>query len=212
MGTIYMIRENLVEIEVRHPEVLDNSRCVAIIGVGQTGAQVANHLAEHGYRVLAFDARATAAERLSPAVEFAALDTTQLEHAGVFVFLTPKGDDAARLVFHSVKPGTVVLADTHPKLSRADAARLRSRGVRIYESALTRTGTLFVPKIPRWPRDTIPGCIGQALVEVAAGRSLKRQREFEELAPTVLRARLDEPDPLHGPELAHHGIEGVLEA
>jgi len=65
--------------------------------------------------------------------------------------------------------------------------------VLVYESALTRHGTRFIPKLPRWPADTIPGCVAQAIVECHLERTVIDQEAFTILGDRLFEPRLDIP-------------------
>lgn len=192
-GALHMIEENLAEIGALHPEVFANGRRVGVIGVGHTGAQLANHLTRQGYHVLAWDPRPQARDRLEPSVCFVGQDPAPLRELRLVVFLSSRGDDAAKAVAEALEPGAVILSDTHPKISRRWCETLRMRGLIVYESALTRPGTFFFPKMPRWQRDTLPGCMGQAMVEAMGDATQLDLGAFKERASSMLTARLDRP-------------------
>ena len=199
-ATVHMIRSNVVDVHERRPELA--KRPVAVVGVGATGQLVANELARGGYDVVALDIRAEAATGLDPRVRFVGMDTGVLANVGVIVLLSTGGDAGAASIIRDVTPANVVISDTHPKLSRAGAEALVARGIAVYESALTRRGTRFVPKLPNWEADTIPGCVAQAIVERKLGRPVTDQDAFEILGSRLLTSRLDDPESLQRAERA----------
>lgn len=192
-GALHMLEENLAEIGERHPEVFAGGRRVGVIGTGHTGAQLSNHLTRQGYEVLAWDPRPQAREKLEPGVRFVGRDPEPLRELRVVVFLSSRGDDAAKAVAEQLRPGAIILSDTHPKISRSWCEQLRRRGLIVYESALTRPGTFFFPKMPRWERDTLPGCMGQAMVEAVGDAPPMDLHAFKQRARELLTARLDRP-------------------
>ncbi|MEO0814959.1 MAG: hypothetical protein AAFY60_19020 [Myxococcota bacterium] len=190
MGTVFMIEHNVRESAQRLG--LSSPR-VLVVGAGYTGALCANRLAALGFEVMALDTRSDRNESLDPKVRFLLPDAAEIQAANVVVLLTPTGDSGALQVIEHLRSGVAVISDTHPKLSMAMVNRLRDQQVHVFESALTRDGTFFFPKIPRWPSDTIPGCVSQALVEATAQRRISDQEDFDREAALSLRARLDEP-------------------
>ena len=199
-ATVHMIRRNVEDVLRRNPELAD--RAIAIVGVGATGQLVANDLAHSGYELLALDPRPEAASGLGDGVRFLGMDTAALADAGVVVLLSTGGDEGVASIASALIPGTAVVSDTHPKVSRSAARDLHDRGVIVYESALTRRGTRFVPKLPRWPADTIPGCVAQAIVECSLDRTVIEQDAFTILGDRLFESRLDRPGGLDGDERA----------
>lgn len=88
---------------------------------------------------------------------------------------------------------TLLISDTHPKLSKSSIQQLNEAGIYVYESALTlMNGFRIIPKLPMWRDDTVPGCLGEAFV-CANASQLKDEEDFETNAGSVLKARLDLP-------------------
>lgn len=185
-ATRFMILENVREIAAKHLV-----KTVCVVGVGFTGAQVANDLAAEGYKVFARDPRPEVITRLKGGVEYIGMDTRKAATADVIVLLSTDGDGIRSLV-PFLGANQVVLADTHPKMKPSTVRDLYLQGVWVYESALTYPGLTFMPKLPQWNRDTIPGCVGQAFVE--ASDTYDPRRSFEENARDVIKARLDIPE------------------
>ena len=190
-ATVHMIRRNVEDVHRRHKELAKLP--IAIVGVGATGRLVANDLAFSGYPMVALDVRPEAAADLHEGVRFVGSDTDSLGDVGVVVLLSTGGDAGVSSIAHALRPGTAVVSDTHPKVSRAAARDLHARGVHVYESALTRHGTRFVPKLPRWPADTIPGCVAQAIIECHLDRTVIDQDAFTILGDRLFEPRLDRP-------------------
>jgi hypothetical protein len=207
-ATVFMIEKNIDQIIARHAlGSRGDLPGVCVVGAGYTGAQMANRLAQRGFAVSAMDPREDARHRLDDAVRFAGMDATEaLRDVAIIVLLTSRGDDGVASVRAALRPGQIVLSDTHPKISRTLCRTLQAEGIQIYESALTKPGTVLVPKMPRWDRDTIPGCVAQAILE-ASNLSWSRDNlqrmptdphaqhhimgEFFRMAETQLHARLD---------------------
>jgi len=199
-ATVHMIRRNVEDVLRRHRDLA--GRPIAIVGVGATGRLVANDLAYSGYRLLAFDVRPEAASGLDEGIRFVGMETDELGQVGVVVLLSTGGDAGVASIGQALVPGTAVVSDTHPKISRRAARSLHERGVLVYESALTRRGTRFIPKLPRWPADTIPGCVAQAVIECHLDRTVIDQDAFAILGDRLFEPRLDRPGGLDGDERA----------
>ena len=193
-ATVHMVRCNVEDAHKLHPELRDHD--IAVVGVGATGRLVANDLAASGYRVRALDVRPETATGLDPNIRFIGTDATQLDGVGVVVLLSTGGDAGVASIGSALVPGTVVVSDTHPKLSRRMARELDAKGVTVYESALTRRGTRIVPKLPGFPNDTIPGCVAQAIVECYLERPMIEQQAFTIVGDRLFEPRLDRPEGL----------------
>lgn len=191
-ATIFMVGENVKQVHEQHSEIAELP--VAVLGAGYTGREVANRLCELGHQVVTFDPRRPAEGALKEGVEYAGEDFDRLNEIGTVVVLTGNGDDAAQDLYDYLKPGAVILSDTHPKISGTWVERLLERDVHVYESALTRPGARVFPKLPRWNETTIAGCVGQALVECVAKSMATTQAEFDTMAQRTVQARLDIPN------------------
>ena len=184
-ATRFMLLENLREIQRHH-----GARSVCVVGVGHTGTQIAHDFAAAGFDVCARDVRDEAADQLV-GVRFVGMDAEAAAAADVVTLLSTDGDSIISLLPH-LRPGQVVLADTHPKMRPEIVGQLHAQGVVVYESALTYPGLRFLPKMPHWRHDTIPGCVGQAFVE--ASPTYDPALTLDDNARKVLRARLDRPE------------------
>jgi hypothetical protein len=195
-GTLFMVESNIASVlaNPRHDSV--KRLPVAVVGAGHCGAQLADRLARRGLKVLAFDRRPEAAQRLSGAVAFCGEDTSRIREAGVIVLLTTRGDDGMESILPHLGAGQVVISDTHPKVSSRLWERARQRGAWGYESATTLPGLRLIPKLPRWPADTLPGCVVTALVEALSGPAQGDPAAFARSAAALgIVGRLDTPPP-----------------
>lgn len=207
-ATIFMIEQNIDQIIARHALQSNGGLPgVCVVGAGYTGAQMANRLAKKGFSVTSMDPREEAQHRLDDAVRFVGMDAREaLRDVTIIVLLTSRGDDGVASVREALRPDQIILSDTHPKISRPLCRSLQSEGIQVYESALTRPGTVLLPKMPRWDRDTIPGCVAQAILEASnlswSHDNLQHipsdtdaqhllMEEFFQMAETQLHARLD---------------------
>ena len=114
-----------------------------------------------------------------------------LAEAEALFVLTPKGADMDSLVPH-VAPGAVVADDTHPQMPQPTRASFEARGATVLKATLGDERFRFVPPIPDFRRDDIPGCILEALVIMQRGEEvLESQARFNRAAQELgFRARL----------------------
>jgi hypothetical protein len=89
--------------------------------------------------------------------------------ADVIINLAPRGDDFASLVDY-VRDGTFVIDDTHPYMHRAVRDRLAGRGVFVLKATMVDKTLRFIPRMPGFRGDDIPGCLLEARVVAAHGR------------------------------------------
>jgi len=195
-GTLFMMENNVADV-LAHPEhAALRSRPIAIVGAGYCGAQLAARLALQGQTVLAFDQRPEAAERLPAEVAFCGADMARIQEAGVIALLTTRGNDGMQSILPHLVSGQAVVSDTHPKVSSRLWEQARQKGVFGYECATTLPGFRLTPKLPRWPADTLPGCVVTALVEATTHRRDLDPAEFARQARAMgIVSRLDLPGP-----------------
>jgi hypothetical protein len=192
-ATTFMVMENVLQVQERH-KTDPLTKNIVIIGAGFIGSQVANKCAEMGLDVRALDIRMNVREKLDDRVKFYHEDVeSAVKDAHLIVLLTMVGDDGVAGLMQYVESGMVIISDTYPKISKEIIYQLNTVGVTVYESALTREGVNFFPKLPKWKHDTIPGCLGEAFVKAALPPfQYDGSHNFTWNARRVLKARLDD--------------------
>ncbi len=96
--------------------------------------------------------------------------------------LTARGSDTAGIAPH-LRPGTVVADDTHPEMPEAIRDAMEERGATVLKATVADARIRFVPALPDFRADDIPGCLLEALVVVQRGEEvLESQAEFNRAA------------------------------
>lgn len=157
---------------------------------GFIGSKLVESLSGDFGRVVALDSRY---ESRSPD-QNGVLHTNRSEDLGeaeVIFVLTPKGADMSSLAPH-VARGAIVADDTHPEMPAELRAQIEVQGATVLKATLGDERFRFVPPIPDFRRDDIPGCILEALVIVQRGPEvLESQETFDRAAEELgFRARL----------------------
>jgi hypothetical protein len=163
----------------------------AVVGSkGFIGSRLVKSLAGEFGGVIALDSRYEERSRGDDGVLYTNRPEDLSEAEALFV-LTPKGGDMEVLAPH-VSPGAVVADDTHPEMPESLRARLAERGATVLKATLGDERFRFVPPIPGFRADDIPGCILEALVIIQRGeRVLETQEAFNRAADELgFRARL----------------------
>jgi hypothetical protein len=164
---------------------------IAVVGSkGFIGSRLVSTLSTEFGTVIALDSRY---EEISEG-EHGVLFTNRpedLSSADVVFVLTPRGTDMDSLAPH-IAPGTIVADDTHPEMPESLRARIEERGATVLKATLGDERFRFVPPIPDFRADDIPGCLLEALVIVQRGTEvLESQDAFNRAAHELdFRARL----------------------
>src|SRR5215204_1173197 len=164
---------------------------VAVVGSkGFIGSRLVSSLSGRFRMVIALDVRYQKVSSSDDHVLFTNRPEA-LRSADVVFVLTARGADMATLAPH-IAPGAIVADDTHPEMPARLRAKLERRGATVLKATLGDRRFQFVPRIPDFRADDIPGCILEALVVVARGRDvLESQERFDGAAQGLrFRARL----------------------
>jgi hypothetical protein len=90
---------------------------------------------------------------------------------------TPKGSDI--LPYYSeLKTGAIVIDDTHPKIRVLPPRKKQF----FFKVAIGKNGISFFPRLPGYLSSWIPGCVLEAIVEIATGKPDMTQAEFSRAA------------------------------
>jgi hypothetical protein len=146
---------------------------IAIVGVGEIGRAIIKRLKglsynAHGINFLR-DKRGK--------VFFNEKGLSQLAKADIAFVQTPKGADF--VPYYSVlKTGAIVIDDTHPKIRDLPPQKKQS----FFKVAIGKEGIRFFPRLPGYVNSWIPGCVLEAIVEIATGKPDMTQAEFSRAA------------------------------
>ena len=163
--------------------------CIAVPGgAGFIGSLVASDLASEFRQVIALDPRYDPSSnepdsgKPLPAAVSATHDPVVLRTADLSVILTAQGDDIENSVPH-FRRGALVADDTHPPIHPPLRRRLNEQGVDLWKATMADGHLVMLPRLPNFRRDSIPGCLLEALVVLLEGRRvLEDQQRFNEAA------------------------------
>jgi hypothetical protein len=164
---------------------------LALLGAaGFIGSRLTESLTTRCKRIIAIDPRYAEASREVGNVFYTARAEDVAEAEAVMV-LTARGSDTASIAHH-LTPGTVVADDTHPEMPEAIRDAMEGRGATVLKATVADDRIRFVPPLPGFRSDDIPGCLLEALVVVQRGKEiLDSQVEFNRAADELgFRARL----------------------
>ena len=196
LGTIFMLADNINEILSRY-EYTQNSP-IAILGCGFVGLNLAEYLLRinPSQRVYGFDFNHRTNRDINNFAFFGP-EFEKISDCKIVVLLTTEGDSGIETIFENLSKKTIILADTHPKVSSKMWKRIGNKDVIGFESAATAPGFRYYPHYQGWDPTTIPGCVLQAILESAAGKVFSSQEEHDAFAKkSGFTGRLDVPRPL----------------
>jgi hypothetical protein len=169
-GTAFCVMETVAQAMSLHGLPPGRFKIV-LVGVGFAGQSVLEVLKDDGHDILGVDIKITHHGVLVGPEGIAALKIADL-----VIVLTPKGSDFLPYVNH-LKPGCIVVDDTHPKITD------RPEGVHFYKVAMGMGGVKFLPRLPGYRPDWIPGCTVEAIYSAATGNfNHTSQIEFNRIA------------------------------
>jgi len=190
--TLFMISENIKAVRELHPGTKGLS--IGVVGCGYTGANLVEYLSQVlNDKVVAFDT----SRRVSnfEHAEFVGDDFTRIEECGIVIILTTQGNSGIESIISHLNPYSVVISDTHPKITRSRWQEVNKKVSGCYESATIYPGSWFFPSFPRWNNKTVPGCVVQAIVESVYDIKFEEQEQFNRYAIECgFVARLDKPE------------------
>ena len=175
-GTQHLLKINVKELLNNHPST--THKAIGIVGFGHTGKHVAEHLNNHfDNEIIAFD---TLEKNHDVIKVFKEPD--KISECGLVIFLTGAGNDAVDYSINMLNSDHVVLSDTHPKVDLAMWKKVHAKGSLFYECGSKIENGRFIPKLPRWGRTNLLGCVMQSIVESTTRTSARDITEFEDLA------------------------------
>ena len=183
-GTLFSVIETINLAAKKH--ALEPSRTrIGIVGVGNIGQSLLEHLAKQGWNVFGVDMRAgIGANTRTGEIFYGQAALKALGDADIVVALTPTGADFEPYLKH-LRSDAIVLDDTHPMI------RKRPKGISFYKVAVGMDGVRFRPKLPGYRRNWMPGCAVEATVVANTLNFDMDQMEFNKAANDLgLRALL----------------------
>ena len=146
-GTVFCVIETVDEAAKRH-NLSTGKYKIAVVGVGYIGGLLVDVLMEYGHDVIGIDTK-TKRERVTS-------ESHPLKQADLVVVLLPKGSDFDPYILY-LKKGAIVIDDTHPKI------RKKPPGIIFYKVAVGMKGVKFLPRLPGYKSNWIPGCAAEAM-------------------------------------------------
>ena len=146
-GTVFCVIEKVDEAAKRHKLTAGKYR-IAVVGVGYIGSLLMDVLIEYGHDVIGLDIKTKRNGVTS--------ESHPLTQADLVIVLLPKGSDFDPYVPY-LKKGAIVIDDTHPKI------RNKPSGIIFYKVAVGMKGVKFLPRLPGYKSNWIPGCAVEAM-------------------------------------------------
>jgi len=165
LGTVFTIESTLEKVLS-----LDNAPkdpAIAIVGTGFIGAVLLENQASIGRRVTGFSLNS---------------DASEISHADIVIVLTPRGKDFSPYIPH-LKEGAIVIDDTHPRIF----ARLKN--ATLYKVAMSLDGVKFMPKLPGYRNNWVPGCAIEAILQARFGHDTITDPEKAKKAAATIGLR-----------------------
>ncbi len=164
-GTVFCVMETLYRVINEHKIDADKVE-VSVVGIGYVGRMLIDNLKEEGFNVIGIDIEGT---------EFYS-NRERIKTSDIVIVLTPRGDDFSPYI-EELKEGAIVIDDTHPKIIE------RPEKNPFYKVAIGREGVKFIPRLPGYKPDWIPGCVIEAMVAAETGYfNHLSQQEFNRMA------------------------------
>ncbi len=151
LGSAFSVVESLNQVCEKHG-LKPSDTAVVVVGVGFLGQSVVDALCDKGYSVEAIDIVKTRS-----GIRIGKDALRALNHAGVVVVLTPRGEDFLPYLPHLGRD-SIILDDTHPRIRQGVKDHV------CYKVALQWPGFKSLPRLPGYRPQWIPGCMVEAIV------------------------------------------------
>lgn len=90
-------------------------------------------------------------------------DPAKLASCDLVVILTASGEQAEGAIEY-LKPGVIIVDDTHPQLPHRLSILIEKNGGRVVKAVLGLDGVAFWPRLPQWGANWLPGCCIEGLL------------------------------------------------
>lgn len=168
---------------------------VAIVGGGELGEELQQHLCHSGYQITMVDVRYTRSGDVKLSDEHEA--NRRLGDTGVVINLLPRGKDFMECRLHERIPHSATIIDfSRPPIQPQSIPHKVVMGNRVQ-----RSGIRFLMKLPGgWQRNELPACSMPSLVAALSGAAIGSREQFLETAKrlTFCTALADRQVPVHG--------------
>jgi hypothetical protein len=156
-GTVFSVLSTINQ--VAKMKGLETGRfAIAIVGVGYVGDMLLSSLKNEGHVAFGIDIKCRRMGVVLPEGGQAYLKIVDMA-----VVLTPRGSDFLPYVQY-LKPGSIVIDDTHPRINANNPD-----GIEFYKVALGIDGARFLPGLPGYKPEWLPGCTLEAMYSAKTG-------------------------------------------
>lgn len=157
-GTVFSIVETINQVFLKHNLLKDREQIV-LVGVGYVGSRLINTLEKLNFRIKGVDIK-----RASEAVILAKDSDELLKEAKVVIVLTPKGSNFLPYI-KKINRRAIIVDDTHPKIKITEI----DNSYTFFKVAIGMKNVEFVPRLPGYKTDWIPGCVVEAMHVASTG-------------------------------------------
>ena len=187
LGTIYTMDRICAQMISKKGKDTKNAVLCILGGGGFIGKGLLPKIKENYKQIFAIDPIYTQDETKGNTVY--SNDPVRIRKADAVLVLTPTGDDAAPYAEHAVN-GQIWGDDTYPDMSPSTRSKLKSAGVELFKPAMVDESFRFIPPLPTFGVNRIPGCLISGMVnEVKQG--ITDINSFYEIADTLqVKAKL----------------------
>jgi len=189
LGTVYAMDRVCAEMVRRCDKPPEQATLAILGGGGFVGRRLLPRLVGRYGRVVAVDTAYAQPEEADGALRTG--DPSVLGDADAVLVLTPRGDDAAPYA-RFARTGQVWGDDTFPDMQPATQREFLRRGARLYKTSLVDETLRFVPPLPTFGSNHVPGCLVAAIVNERRPGLTDVDEFYREADQAGLRARLFE--------------------
>ncbi len=175
MGMVFCTVKSLEDIVKKHFLSVSKSKLkICIFGAGRVGQTISDSLEDLSYNVTivkinsVFDKNSNVGFKDSKTI---------ISESDIIIVISAKGSDIYPYM-KDMKDGAVVIDDTHPRMKKTF-----DRGF-VYRASLSLPGANFLPSLPNYNSDSIPGCVVEAMVKSSQGE-FDSQESFNQKANTI---------------------------
>lgn len=156
-----------------------NDLVIGILGYGFIGSRLVELLRNNSVRKIVCVDPVTVTKITNEGHLTLTRDPVALRQCDLVIILTARGDQAETAIAH-LRPGTIVIDDTHPQMPSHLSLKVTEKGGRVIKAVLGLNGTDFFPRLPRWESKWLPGCCVEALVCAWSGPADSQSRFNEQ--------------------------------
>jgi hypothetical protein len=158
LGTVFTIEstlEKILELDEVEPEPV-----IAVIGTGFIGQVVLENQKRKDRKVVGCNLDS---------------EVKNISNADIVIVLTPRGKDFIPYIPH-LKKGAIIIDDTHPRIFA------NIENATLYKVAMSIERVRFIPKLPGYRYNWVPGCAIEAILQARFGHDTIADPELTRLA------------------------------